>query len=323
MTRRKKIVLTASGYFLNILLFSVTYWIAWVNNPSNFIVNDQYNEQTVKPFFFYEDLPDTNTTSGKMMTARETNELVKPYYDALASLKNNQRHVDDLLLESKILDSLNHDKLMKSFDKNFDSYLKQQLSPYNKTKDSIEAAIHDYEKRKLNSSPNSSSYYQFDVAIAKLNVMLASNDVTINMTKYNAYDKSLKSMPLFYDDTLYQIANLLYSRIDTLEKRKGHFLEDIRDKKDKIGSIAANYYMNRVFKLGFSDFLYFSIITASSTGYGDILPNNSLIRNFVSIEILLSLFLFGFFFYFIAQRTTNDKKNESDLQLHSHDCKLP
>lgn len=306
MTRRKKIVLTASGYFLNILFFSIAYWISWVNNPSNFIVNEQYNEQTVKPFFFYQDLPDSNTTSGRMMTAREANELVKPYYDTLTSLNNSQQNVDELLFESKILDSLNHDKLMKSFDKNFDSYLQQQLSPYNKTKDSIEAAIRNYEKLKTNATPKSSSYYQFDIAIAKLNVVLANNDVAINMTKYNAYDKSIKSMPLFYDDTLYQIADLLYSRIDTLEKRKGNLLEEIRDKKDKIGNIAANYYMNRVFKLGFSDFLYFSIITASSTGYGDILPNNSTIRNFVSLEILLSLFLFGFFFYFIAQRKTND-----------------
>lgn len=313
MTRRKKIIITATSYFLNIVLFALIYSIAWANNPSNFIVNEQYNEQTIKPFFGYDDLPDTNIVSRKMMTAREANYLIKPFYDTLTILSNNQKLVDELLVESKIIDSINYKRLMKSYDKNFNTYLNKILTPYNKTKDSIEAAIRDYEKLKFNSVSNSNSYFQFDVAIAKLKVVLANNEVAISKTKYNAYDKSIKSIPTFYDDTLYQIANLLYVRIDTLEKRKGNLLEEIRDKKEKIRLIAVEYYMNRAFKLGFTDFLYFSIITASSTGYGDILPNNSTIRNLVSIEILLSLFLFGFFFYFISQRDTNGKSNEPNF----------
>jgi len=96
---------------------------------------------------------------------------------------------------------------------------------------------------------------------------------------------------------------LLYDKIDSLEKKKRTLLEDIRDKKEKIRLIAVDFYVNRVSKLEFFDFLYFSIITASSTGYGDILPNNSTIRILVSVEIMISLFLFGFFFYFIAKST--------------------
>jgi hypothetical protein len=39
------------------------------------------------------------------------------------------------------------------------------------------------------------------------------------------------------------------------------------------------------------DFLYFSIITQSTVGYGDILPNRTLIRIFVSLQILWGLVL--------------------------------
>lgn len=309
MTRQKKIIFTAIGYFLNILLFALVYWIFWVNNPSNFIVNEQYNEQTIKPFFFHGDLPDPNMVSGKMMTAREANEIIKPYYDTLSLLNQTQHHIDGLLLKSKILDSLNHDKLMTSFDNNFKAYLSKQVGPYYKTKDSIEFVINDLKVKQKNNSTNSSKYFQYDVEIANLYVHLAQNDVVLNQTKYNVYDKSLKSMPSFYDDTLYQIANILYNKIDSLENQNEKLLEAIGEEKEKIRLVAVNYYMNTMYKLGFYDFIYFSIITASSTGYGDILPNNSTIRNLVSVEIILSLFLFGFFFYFISQPRT-DRKNK-------------
>lgn len=304
MTKRKKIVLTAIAYFLNILIFATVYWMCWGYNPSNFIVNEQYNEQTVRPFFVNADLPDTNLFTEKLMTPRDANELIKPLNDTIKNLTRRQQDVDRLLLQNKILDSLNNEKLMKSFDKNFEQYLDNQLKFYNKIRDSLTVSISNYENLKQTSDTNSIRYFQFDVEVAKLNVLLAKNDVVINNIKYNAYDKSLKSMPSFYDDTLFQIASLLYDRIGTLEKKKGQLLEHIRNEKEKIRIIAADYYISRVYKLSFSDFIYFSIITASSTGYGDIMPNNSIIRIFVSVEILLSLFLLGFFFYFISMRGT-------------------
>ena len=45
--------------------------------------------------------------------------------------------------------------------------------------------------------------------------------------------------------------------------------------------------------LSFWDFLYFSTITQSSTGYGDILPNSGLVRMIVTIQIILGLFVLG------------------------------
>lgn len=52
--------------------------------------------------------------------------------------------------------------------------------------------------------------------------------------------------------------------------------------------------------LNYFDFLYFSIITATTTGYGDIVPNSTMIRVLVSIQILLSLIAFGIFITLIS-----------------------
>ncbi|HEX8131064.1 MAG TPA: potassium channel family protein [Pyrinomonadaceae bacterium] len=44
----------------------------------------------------------------------------------------------------------------------------------------------------------------------------------------------------------------------------------------------------------FLDFLYFSTITQATVGYGDILPNSTLVRVLVILQTLLGLFLAGF-----------------------------
>jgi uncharacterized membrane protein len=43
-----------------------------------------------------------------------------------------------------------------------------------------------------------------------------------------------------------------------------------------------------------ADFLYFSLITQTTVGYGDILPNNRTVRILITFQLLISLFLIAF-----------------------------
>lgn len=54
--------------------------------------------------------------------------------------------------------------------------------------------------------------------------------------------------------------------------------------------------------LNFWDFFYFSVITQSSTGYGDILPNKRSIRIAVSIQILISIILLTFILGYLVSK---------------------
>jgi hypothetical protein len=49
------------------------------------------------------------------------------------------------------------------------------------------------------------------------------------------------------------------------------------------------------------DFLYFSTITQTTVGYGDILPNTPTVRLFVIIQCIASVFLVGFAVYFMKK----------------------
>lgn len=54
--------------------------------------------------------------------------------------------------------------------------------------------------------------------------------------------------------------------------------------KDSPTDIISNYW-------SLIDFVYFSVITQTTVGFGDILPNNSIVRTAVVIQILLGLFI--------------------------------
>ena len=141
-----------------------------------------------------------------------------------------------------------------------------------------------------------------------LNVILVKNEIQIDKLKYDAYNTSIKSLKSLFTGLLYKAIDFFYDSLNILNRRKTNLLEKIRYNKVEIFKIAIEFYANRESRLTEMDFIYFSIITATSTVYGDILPNNSTIRTLVSVEIILSLFLLGFFFYSLSQRETTVKK---------------
>ncbi|MBK7094583.1 MAG: two pore domain potassium channel family protein [Saprospiraceae bacterium] len=92
-----------------------------------------------------------------------------------------------------------------------------------------------------------------------------------------------------------------YYQIDSLDQLNSLKLEKVASLTENIRLNVVEYYLGQINNVGAFDFIYFSIVTATSTGYGDILPNSTLVRILVSFEIFLCLFLFGFFFYYIAK----------------------
>lgn len=57
------------------------------------------------------------------------------------------------------------------------------------------------------------------------------------------------------------------------------------------------------------DFLYFSVITFTTTGHGDIYPLTSLGRFLVSTEIIAGILLMGLILYYNTKRIIVKRKN--------------
>jgi len=79
--------------------------------------------------------------------------------------------------------------------------------------------------------------------------------------------------------------------IDGLRRIAGRHLAAVEDAaercRDRLDSLTQP--LPRIWS--FPDFLYFSIVTQTTLGYGDILPNSSTVRRIVAIQVLLGLAL--------------------------------
>lgn len=60
-------------------------------------------------------------------------------------------------------------------------------------------------------------------------------------------------------------------------------------------NIIYNYETNKNFRYPLVDFLYFSAVTITTLGYGDILPNSSLVRGIVMVEMILGVITIAVF----------------------------
>jgi len=166
--------------------------------------------------------------------------------------------------------------------------------------DSLNVIITATTEKQRSLSLNSTGHDELMVRISKLNAEKAQKAYEVQVVTAKVYDKGFTHMTAFYDKGIYKKFNQLTDGITKDRARKTDLLNRIDTLSNQIYRINYQYHSARVSRVSPFDFLYFSIITATTTGYGDILPNTSLIRMLVSAEVLLNLILFGLFFYYLA-----------------------
>jgi len=77
------------------------------------------------------------------------------------------------------------------------------------------------------------------------------------------------------------------SNVETLGKFVKELIEQSQSNKKRFKARLSNSLAQPPQVWHFWDFLYFSTITQSTVGYGDILPNSSLIRAIVAAQVLI------------------------------------
>jgi len=60
-----------------------------------------------------------------------------------------------------------------------------------------------------------------------------------------------------------------------------------------IGGKFSTRYLNETQKINFFDALYFSIVTQSTVGYGDLVPTNMLTKSITMVQLLTLLHVIG------------------------------
>lgn len=104
--------------------------------------------------------------------------------------------------------------------------------------------------------------------------------ILMEENNFNIYNKILKNHPYKSFDYLIASSNILLG-VENME----------------IDSALESYSY-----FALEDFLYFSAVTITTLGYGDILPNNTIIRNLVMIEAMLGVIVSGLYVSLLSSK---------------------
>lgn len=265
-------------YFATILVFGTIYWGYWSLRPDSFIINEQFN---LHPF------------SSKYVLGDNFNSLA--YYQKKAdSLRNTIDSVNEELSKTIIeTDSL------KPISRNI-------FSQHEKARwDSIErwkkAQIPDSLEKKLAGAKQSIDILKEhekanELVISQLNVEKARIEYEIAKINLTSSDFILANLTYFQDTSL--VRNFLH--IDSiLSANEYHIIPDLELKIRKIEHEieqlkfdAIDSYSRRI---SFLDFLLFSAANSSTVTYGDITPNDTLVRIILFIQALFCIVLIALF----------------------------
>jgi len=303
-TFKRKAIITLSAYIGVIIIFSVIYWRIWIYNSDSFLINNEINESPSEAIRAY--LRSGNKSSlGKSDVASNLQEIMKLFRNDIDTLELQKK--DAINLSERIA---KYERAIKGLrEKNLKISLENKAAEINKEIESLE------EKRKWFDNFNK-DYLEakkgINIQIApeileQINFSRIAINQAILQKELWMFDKEevKQALALFDKETIHDLQKTIKDKSDNLERFR--VLEDkIAQFNTVLQKESDNIYKNRTEKLGYIDFLYFSVITSTTTGYGDIVPNRTLVRVFVMIQLFVSLILFGLF---LAWLTESFKKN--------------
>jgi hypothetical protein len=141
-----------------------------------------------------------------------------------------------------------------------------------------------------------------EAAAARLRLELSLNEYEIFKITARIQSQGLEQRRNYIDPRLIVQSDRLNSGMLELYHESILLNDSLFNIESHIRSLINKFHQNRTEKVKYVDFIYYSVVTATSTGYGDIMPNNRLIRLIAMTQILFSLTTFGLFLTHLTQK---------------------
>jgi predicted nucleic acid-binding Zn-ribbon protein len=276
-----------------VAIFGLFYFFLFLNNPLNFNYNQEVKADALGEIWGRANemidisdidsvvIPQAFETPFKTLydNLKKQSEKITPKMRRLTNLKNKlaelERRRRKLFEKSK---SSNEENLRKEINEKtkFDLARRKELV---KEIRRIEKNSKDFD-------------YQTGMKLNQLKVEVAQISFNIAQKKEEIYNS--RELLGWADDGIIQKLSDIGQRVGKLEKQKHHLnnslIEELADYREHIQDVK-NILLS---SLNYFDFFYFSMITATTVGYGDISPSGRLARILVTIQSVASVFLVGF-----------------------------
>ncbi len=276
-------------YFAVALIFALIYFVVWSIHPDAFIIHQELNLRPFKLWptlgaFTRKDQKESPPPASPVSVETINSQCLK-LSDEESGLLTQLATVEPALSKARQdVQTLgtSHNSEMAN---NMMASLEQQKREFDT---GVHQALEEL-KSKLAVDPGESERIrigkEFDEQIAKLEEGHGARHPSLDQSAKTSVVNELEAA-LALRDRLDQEQRDLSSMISKLQTQRRELLQKWRDE--------------RLSRIGLFDFVYFSMGVATCNTFGDLIPNDRIIRIIIVVQLLLSILLVGLFVNAIA-----------------------
>lgn len=285
--KQKRLLKYCFIFLFSVFAFAGLYYTIFQINTASFYISEEYNERVNGRYLRRS--PDVLYTivdrSENPFCIDDFNQEIKPIND---NISNVYKELDSLHASIKyhenILERLSV-SLAESRTDHIEKYKNDQLQPCRDSVTAYESRIEDL--LRLGISEDQLILNGTFVRLANMKYRLAKkNSEVCNQVLANYGNFGNQKLA----DSLQNTVTLLLemsNRIGGCENTKRELFAMYDD-------MLHAFHSQRIEKMGYCDFLHFSLLIATSNSFGDILPNSPISRLLVSIQLLIGIVLLAF-----------------------------
>jgi hypothetical protein len=291
MWRPSRLALAYCGV---VLLFAAGYGVVGVTSPGSFVVNTDVNKTPFERARANEAPEKRAQSVERNLTLQQIDALMKTYEAKLALINTLLRQLQDSLEGAKKAFQQAADRHQKALFENMEKSIAEELKDLRHKAEVMEVGI-GLQEENAKTIQDSLVRVALESAIAEERVRLATLKFEAATKEVELRTKALKDLAPFADPELAASVKRYSEALNSLEAliyaTRLLFLTVQKELDQKWGELA----LEKAQQLYPSDYLYFSVVTATTTGYGDIVPNTPLMRSLTMLEIVLCAVIFGCF----------------------------
>lgn len=296
---------------LSIVVMAGVYYLMWSGRPDYFRVQSGVNllplnlVQIAREYSAYSDskpLPDMLFQHGEEKAVERIEEVYENLQQASVSLAQKKSDYDKRLHEDA--------EEYKSFETSqwlqFNLFISHRTAPFVSQIDAISGRMQAILAASGVKSANDLPSGQVSVDYADLSVALAKVELQRTKAELDAREYGMHHLTDFQQQPPQKEYLARYKELEGLRNSLSAEQEaTVRLRGDLYDAFVA-YREATEHRLGYGDFLYFSVGAATTATFGDISPNSTLVRMLVCLQVLGSIVFVGLMVSELAGRI--DKK---------------
>lgn len=282
-----------------VTLFPFIYLLLWHSSPDNFIINSELN---ITPFRDAQAILNGGKYEEKYyLSLNEMNKEVHSLDKRINDVNAEKEDVNSQIARMEANINEKYKELAEGREKKIEEYKKNALKSFEERESTFQADIKELEATLARLGDPIVRQKKIEQLGSK-KVALAELEVEKAQKEFEIQNQVLSNMGAFIPATLKVRFNALQQASVELTEEKFVLEQKRFEKREAVRKLYDKSYQQIIGKVGYWDFLYFSVGISTTTTFGDITTNSFSARGFTALQLIVSILLVAFILNNIMNR---------------------